>query len=304
MIIMTKRSKMRVFWNNPFIYFMAAIGMSIVVLDLLRQRSRTIMMVFGIIIAMVTLLFIMFCAAVTLREMIRKTKYKRISMISDPDKRIPALEKHIIETTGPDQQYYDPSYDYTALRRTKMQMKATLYFSLAIAYIEKGDYGGALSASEKALAIKPVLDDICPDGEMTYREDCAFLMTSCLMRLGRFDEAKAAMAPLMNRTFDNPTTKKMVDSYLLADAINSGDATEARRLLNQVAPVIAKDDQCASGYGIRYEFMLLEAMIDRLENRLEDARDTLEEILLYCQSQGVKQQALQLWEEMFATPEA
>ena len=295
-------SKLRGSWKSPYVISLAVIAASLVILDVMSQRDRVVLAIYVIAVALLTLIFFVVIMSTVIKETIRKYTYKKICRINDPNERIPELERHILKMTGPDLPFYDPELEYTPLERIRMQLKATLLFSLAIAHIEKGDYGAALDVCNKMQAIHPIQSVSYPDDEMTYGEHSILLITTCLMCLGRLAEAKSAMAPLVDKEFKNPLARHRVDSYLMSIAINSGDAQEARRLLAQVAPETEKSDQRNPGYGILYELKLHEAMIDKLENKFEDARPKLEEILQNCDSYAIKRQAKQLWEEMFSKP--
>jgi len=114
-----------------------------------------------------------------------------------------------------------------------------------------------------------------------------------------FDKANAMLKSLKNKGFRTPAAKYRLDTHLMALAINTGDAQEARRLLAQVTPEAVRADKVSPEYGILYELKLNEAMIDMLENKHEDAKEKLDDILNNCISGVVRKRAQQLCDKAF-----
>ena len=291
--------KFRDIINSSFVVFLLVLALSIIIFNLMELRLKATLTIICAFVMLLILIRLLAVAIVSIKEKKRIDTCKTISKMADPVEKISALESHIKKTTGPDQTYNYLQHDFTPTDIAYMKQKAALLFCLAIAYLENGDYDNVLYVCEKAMAIHPIRDDIYADEEITYGDQCVLLITTCMMNQHRFDDAKVMLKYLKGKEYRNPAARYRIEAHLMVLAINSGDAQEARRLLDLVKPETVKADELSPEYGILYELELHEAMIDILENKHKDAQDKLTDILQNCNCCGVQKRAQQLWDEKY-----
>jgi len=291
--------KLRDFLNRYFEAIMVVIALPGVIF---------ITMIFGfkvaliIILAVASLLVVDHIFRITVK-LVKEIKHKNIcnsiSNITDPNEKISALESYLKNTIGPDQAYNSLHHDSVPIDKSQLHLKAALIFCLVNTCIEKGDFETAIRFCEEVLTIYPISDDIYSDEEITYKDQCILLISSCMMCRYEFEKARAMLKFLKNKGFRCPAAKYKIDTQLMALAINTGDAQEARRLLGVVMPEAVRADKTFPEYGIMYELKLNEAMIDILENKHEDAKEKLNDILNNCIFSTVRKRVQQLYDEKF-----
>jgi len=268
----------------------------------------SITMIFGFRIALIAVLAItgmlvlehIIRIAIELRkEKKRKNTCKTISKIADPNERLSALESYIKNNVGKEKAYNSPQQDAVPMDKSLMQLKAALIFCLVNTCIEKDDYDTAIHFCEEVLMMHAICDEIYSDEEITYKDQCILLISSCMMYQREYEKANAMLKSLKNKGFRSPAATYRIDTHLMALAINTGDAQKARLLLALVTPEAVRADKLSPEYGILYELKLNEAMIDMLENKHEDAKEKLDDILENCISGVVRNRAQQLWDKTF-----
>jgi len=233
------------------------------------------------------------------KEKKRKNTCKTISKITDPNERLSALENYIKNNVKMDKTHYSLQHDVAPMDKSLMQLKAALIFCLVNTCIEKDDYDTAIHFCEEVLLMHSICDEIYSDEEITYKDQCILLISSCMMYQREYEKANAMLKSLKNKGFRSPAAKYRIDTHLMALAINTGDAQKARLLLALVTPEAERADKLSPEYGILYELKLNEAMIDMLENKNEDAKEKLDDILENCISGVVRNRAQQLWDRKF-----
>jgi len=294
------KSKMLGFIKSNLIAIFVVMALSIVIASLVTHRLGAALIILVAIVVALVLQPVVAVVFGLLKEKRRQNAIKAISAITDPGERIPALERHIRKTTGPDQTYYYLQHDFSEEDKTFMKQKAALLFCLVIAHLEKGDFDAALLVCDRAMSLHPIWDEIYVDEEITYGDQCTLLVTSCLIYQRRFDEAKAAVEFLKHKEYRNHAARYRINAYLMALAINSGDTREARRLLAEVMPETIRADGLSPDYGILHELKLNEAMIDILDKKYNEAQEKLDDILKHCNCSSVRKRAQQLWDEEFS----
>ena len=294
------KSKMLGFLKSNLMVIFIVMALSVVIASLVTHRLGAALVILVAIVVALVLQPVFTVVFGLLKEKKRQNTIKAISAITDPGERIPALERHIRKTTGPDQTYFYLQHDFSEEDKTSMKQKAALLFCLVIAHLEKGDFSAALLVCDRAMSLHPIWDEVYVDEEITYGDQCTLLVTSCLIYQRKFDEAKAAVEFLKHKEYRNHAARYRINAYLMALAINSGDTREARRLLAEVMPETIKADGLSPDYGILHELKLNEAMIDILENKYKEAQEKLDDILKHCSCNSVRKRAQQLWDEEFS----
>jgi len=294
--------KLRDFLNRYFT-IIVVIVLAVVIFTTIIFGFKAAMIV---VLAVAGLLIVEYMIRVAI-ELMKEKKHrnicKSISNITDPNEKISALESYLKNTIGPDQAHNSPQYDSAPMDKSQLQLKAALIFCLVNTCIEKGDYDTAIRFCEEVLTIYPICDEIYSDEEITYKDQCILLISLCMMGRHEYEKASAMLKFLKNKGFRSPAAMYKIDTQLMALAINTGDAQEARRLLVQVTPEAVKADKEYPEYGILYELELNEAMIDMLDNKYEDAKVKLNDILNNCIFGGVRKRAQQLCDETFLKAE-
>jgi len=288
------------FFKSNFVALLVVIALLIVISKVFTLRFDVALIILFATVVLLALKPIMAAVIKSVKEVKRQNACKSIWRIIDPDERIAALERHITKTTGPDHGYYYMQHDFSPMDKTFMKQKAALLFCLVSAHLEKGDHTAALGVCDRAMALHPIWDEVYVDEEITYGDQCELLVTSCLIYARRFEEAKATVKSLKCKGYRNHAARYRINAYLMAMAINLGDTQEARRLLAEVKPETVRADGLSPDYGILHELKLNEAMIDILENKYNDAREKLHDILQNCSCSAVKKRAQQLWDEEFS----
>jgi len=297
---MMSKSKVFGFLKSNIMVIFVIMALSIVIANLVTQKFGTALIILIAIVVALVLQPVVTVIFGVLKEKGRKNAIRAISAISDPGERIPALERHIKKTTGPDQTYYYLQHDFSEEDKASMKQKAALLFCLVIAHLENGDFDAALLVCDRAMSLHPIWEEVYVDEEITYGDQCTLLVTSCLIYQRKFEEAKAAVEFLKHKEYKNHAAKYRINAYLMALAINSGDTREARRLLAEVMPETIRADGLSPDYGILHELKLNEAMIDILENKYKEAQEKLDDILKHCSCNSVRKRAQLLWDEEFS----
>jgi len=295
------KSKLFGFLSSPFMIFAVVILLAIAILTTTTMGLKFTMAIIIVIVGIPIMIRVTIRTIRQIKEVKRRYTCIKISRMTDLDERISALKGQIEKTPDPNETYNYMNHDFTLMERIVMQHKAALLFCLVIAYIEKGEFETALDYCDEVLAMRPISDDIYTDDEVTYADQCILFISSCLMNQHKFDEAKATLMSVKNKGYRNTAAMYRIDIHLLVLAINSRDTQEARRLLAEVMPEAIRADKRSPEYGILYELKLNEAMIDILENKPEDAKAKLHDIMHNCISQIVRKRAQQLWDEKFMT---
>ena len=291
--------KLHDFLSRYFAAIVVVVALTIVISTTILFGFRAAIIVILAISGMLVLEHIIRIAIELKREKKRRNACKSISNIADPNERLSALESYIRNTIGKDKTHNLLQHDVTPMDNSLMQLKAALIFCLVNTCIEKGDYDTAIHFCEEVLMMHPTCDEIYSDEEITYKDQCILLISSCMMYQREYEKASAMLKSLRNKGFDSPAAKYRIDTHLMALAINTGDAKEARRLLELVTPEAVRADKLSPEYGILYELKLNEAMIDMLENKNDDAKVKLDDILENCISGVVRNRAQQLWDKKF-----
>jgi len=291
--------KLHDFLSRNFAAIVVVTALMIVIIVTLLFGFRAALIVTLAIAGMLVMEHIIRIAIEIKKEKKRKKTCKTISSIADPGERLSALEKYIKNTVGMDQTQNSLQHDVAPMDKSLMQLKAALVFCLVNTCIEKGDYETAIHFCEEVLTMYPICDDIYSDEEITYKDQCILLISSCMMYQREYEKTHAMLKSLENKGFRSPSAQYRIDTHLMAYAINTGDAQEARRLLALVTPEAVRADKTSPEYGILYELKLNEAMIDMLENKHEDAKEKLDDILENCISCVVRNRAQQLWNRKF-----
>ena len=291
--------KLRDFLNRYFAAIVVVIALTIVIITTILFEFRTALIVILAIAGLLVLEHIIRVAIELMKEKKRKNACKSISKITDPNERISALENYIKDTIGLDEAQNPLQHDTAPVDKSLMQLKAALVFCLVNTCIEKEDYDTAIHFCEEVLTMQPICDDIYSDEEITYKDQCILLISSCMMCQREFEKASAMLKSLKNKGFRSSAARYRIDTHLMALAINTGEAQEARRLLAQVTPEAVRADKLSPEYGILYELKLNEAMIDMLENKHEEAKEKLDDILNNCISGVVRKRAQQLCDKKF-----
>ena len=291
--------KLHDFLNRYFAAIVVVTALTIVTFVTLLFGFRTALIVILAIAGVLVTEHIIRIAIDLKKEKKRKNTCKTISSITDPNERLSALESYIKNTVGADKTHNFPQNDAAPMDKSLMQLKAALIFCLVNTCIEKDDFDTAIHFCEEVLMMQLICDDIYSDEEITYKDQCILLISSCMMYQRDYEKANAMLKSLKNKGFRSPAARYRIDTHLMALAINTGNAQEARRLLVLVTPEAVRADKVSPEYGILYELKLNEAMIDMLENKHEDAKEKLDDILENCISKVVRNRAQQLWDKKF-----
>jgi tetratricopeptide (TPR) repeat protein len=183
-----------------------------------------------------------------------------------------------------------------------LSTKYLLFFQMALANMEKGEYEKAMSLMEDACGVHPdVLDTMLPDGR-NFSEACQMSLAACLAELGRFEEAEAEIAPFLEKSYDSATVRVSINEVLFTMAALRKDACEARRLVQLMSADFVKLDKEYSSIWndgrFLQNFSLYDAMTDKLENRSEEARAKLEDIVQNCRDYGIHRMAIKELEKL------
>jgi len=293
------KSKLHDFLSRYFSIIVVVTSMTIAIFISISVGFKAALIVVLAMSGMLVLKHII-CITIELKmERKHKNTCKTISNITDPNERLTALERYIEKTIGTDQTNNFLLHDVAPVDKSLMQLKAALIFCLVNTCIEKEDYDTAIHFCEEVLRMYQICDDVYSDEEITYKDQCLLLISSCMMYRREYAKANAMLKFLKNKGFRTAAAKYRIDTHLMALAINTGNAQEARRLLALVTPEAVRADKLSPEYGILYELKLNEAMIDMLENRHEDAKEKLDDIIKNCISCSVRNRAQQLWDEKF-----
>jgi len=291
--------KLRDFISRYFATIVIVTALTIVIVITLMFGFRAALIVALAIAGLLVLEHIIQVGIELRKEKKRKNTCKAISNITDPNERIIALESYIKNAVGMDQTHSSLQHDAAPMDKSLMQLKAALVFCLVNTCVEKGDYDTAIHFCEEVLTMHPICDDIYSDEEITYKDQCILLISSCMMYQREYEKTNAMLKSLKNKGFTSPAARYRINTHLMALAINTGDAQEARRLLALVTPEAIRADKLSPEYGILYELKLNEAMIDMLENKHRDAKEKLDDILENCIATVVRERAEQLCEKTF-----
>ena len=143
------KSKIPGFIKSNLMVIFIVIALSVVIANLVAQRLGAALVILVIIVAALVVQPVLAAVIAVLKEKRRQNTVKAISAITDPGKRITALERHIMKTTGPDKTYYYMQHDFSAEEKTFMKRKIALIFCLVIAHLEKGDFDAALLVCDR-----------------------------------------------------------------------------------------------------------------------------------------------------------
>jgi len=291
--------KLHDFLSRYFAAIVIVTALTIVIVTTVLFGFRAALIVTLTIVGMLVLEHIIHVAIELKKEKKRKNTCRTISSIADPGERLCALDNYIKNTFSMDQAQNSLQHDVAPMDKSLMQLKAALIFCLVNTCIEKGDYETAIHFCEEVLTMYPICDDIYSDEEITYKDQCILLISSCMMYQRDYEKTSAMLKSLKNKGFRTSAAKYRIDTHLMALAINTGDTQEARRLLALVTPEAIRADKTSPEYGILYELKLNEAMIDMLENKHRDAKEKLDDILENCISGVVRERARQLCDKAF-----
>jgi tetratricopeptide (TPR) repeat protein len=216
----------------------------------------------------------------------KKREIDRIIKIYDPDEKIAALEKYMQKNAA-------LGKANNALNKEKAHLKMNLNCWIALAYMDKGDYKTAYNVFENILPLLMKTESQKND-ECLQIEDYHLLgVVSCLANLGRTDDAKRTIKPLLEKNFPDRLSNCIVQLYNAELAIMQQDNVEGRQILTRIAPEIVIFAKQFNNMDFYYGLLLLEAMTDKKKKKKKEAVSKFKEILQNCKNYGNLRRAQQ-----------
>jgi len=212
---------------------------------------------------------------------VKKKRINEILRIKAPDDKIRAINEYMAADKVLNKSDADLKWPY-------IEYKISLLNWLALAYMSKGEYHTALEIYSR---IAPLFGKMPPivftSQRLDVREMCVTQESQCLTYLGDFDGARRKLRPLMERVGQLNKSGRLLVLHASAELdAKCGDVQNARKTAKSLVPEYIELARKYNNDDIRYDGILLDAVVNKAEGNFEFARQEFEDIIRNCGNAG------------------